>query len=70
MNLLSAISPEDAKDLTTFSFSKGSQLHLILPLVFFGLALTMIFGWEYYKEWKRRRRMRRYWASKSNQAER
>jgi hypothetical protein len=29
----------------------------------------MIFGWEYFREWKRKRRMRRYWADKSSRAQ-
>jgi hypothetical protein len=70
MNLLAAISAEDAKDLSSFAFNKGSRLHLILPLIFFGVAVVVIFGWEYYRDWKRRKRMRRYWEAKSAQTQR
>jgi hypothetical protein len=66
MQLFSAIAVDEVGDLTKFTFSKGPRLHLMLPLIFFALALTLIFGWEYYREWKRKRRMRRYWAVKSS----
>ncbi len=62
--LFGALSLEEAKELS-FNFSRGPRLHIILPLIFFGLVLVVIFGWEYYREWKRKRRMRRYWASKN-----
>jgi len=64
MHLFSAISVDEARDLSSFSFARGSRLHLLLPLIFFALTVTLIFGWEYYREWKRKRRMRRYWAGK------
>jgi hypothetical protein len=64
MQLLSVISIEDAKELSTFTFTKGPKLHILLPLLFFALALTLLFSWEYYKEWKRKRRMRRYWTNR------
>jgi hypothetical protein len=68
MNLLSTISLDEAKALSSFSFSKGSRLHLLLPLLFFAIVFSVIFGRMYYQEWKIKRRMRRYWESKSTQA--
>lgn len=65
MQLLGALSVDEAADLTSFSFTRGPRLHILLPLLFFAVALIVIFGWEYYREWKRKRRMRRYWAAKN-----
>jgi len=69
MQLFGVISVEDAKELSTFTFAKGPKLHILLPLIFFGLALTLLFGWEYYKEWRRKRRMWRYWTGKPGAAQ-
>jgi hypothetical protein len=64
MQLLGAISIDEVNDLSVFTFSRGNRPHLLLPLVFFALVLVVIFGWEYYREWKKRRRLRRYWTGK------
>ena len=65
MQLFGALSVDEAVDLTSFSFARGPRLHILLPLLFFAAVLIVIFGWEYYREWKRKRRMRRYWAAKN-----
>jgi len=65
MQILSTISVEEAKELSTFKFSHGSRLHLLLPVAFLTLALMVLFGLEYCKDWKRKRRMNRYWQEKS-----
>ena len=66
MQLLAAISFEQAKELSKFNFDRGSRLHILLPALFFGMALTIIIGREYYKEWRRKRRLRRYWDGKGS----
>ena len=68
MQMLSTISVEEAKSLSVFKFSHGSRLHVLLPAAFFALALTLLIGLEYYKDWKRKRRMNRYWQEKSRRA--
>jgi hypothetical protein len=68
MQMLSAITVEEAKEHSVFKFSHGSRLHVLLPAAFFALALTLLLGLEYYKDWKRKRRMNRYWQEKSGRA--
>ena len=68
MQMLSAITVEEAKERSGFKFTHGSRLHVLLPAAFFALALTMLLGLEYYKDWKRKRRMNRYWQEKSERA--
>jgi hypothetical protein len=63
--IVSTITVEEARDLAKFKFASGSRMHLLLPAVFFALALMLLFGLEYYKDWKRKRRMNRYWQEKS-----
>jgi hypothetical protein len=68
MQMLSTISVEEAKAHSVFKFTHGSRLHVLLPAAFFALALTLLIGLEYYKDWKRKRRMNRYWQEKSRRA--
>lgn len=65
MQIISTISVDDARDLSTFKFSHTTRLHLIIPAVFFTLVLLVVLGFEYYKDWKRKRRLNRYWQNKS-----
>lgn len=65
MQIVSTISVEEAKDWSTLKFSPGSRAHLLLPAIFFALVLTVLFAFEYYKDWKRKRRLNRYWQEKS-----
>ena len=65
MQMLSTITVEEAKVYSSFEFSHGSRLHLLLPAAFFALVVTLLLGLEYYKDWKRKRRMNRYWQKKS-----
>ena len=68
MQMLSAITVEEAKQHSVFNFTHGSRLHVLLPAAFFALALGLLLGLEYYKDWKRKRRMNRYWQQKSGRA--
>ena len=68
MQMLSTISVEEAKAHSVFNFTHGSRLHVLLPAAFFALALTLLIGLEYYKDWKRKRRMNRYSQEKANRA--
>jgi len=68
MQMLSTISVEEAKAHSVFQFTHGSRLHLLLPAAFFVMAVTLLIGLEYYKDWKRKRRMNRYWHEKSARA--
>lgn len=65
MQIISTISVEEAPDLSNFRFTHGSRLHLAIPAAFFALVLVVLFGFEYYKDWKRKRRLNRYWQDKS-----
>ncbi len=65
MHFLSTITVEEAREYSVFKFSHGSRLHLLLPAAFIALALMTLLGLEYYKDWKRKRRMNRYWQEKS-----
>ncbi len=67
--LFGAFTSEEAREFSSFSLTRGPRLHIILPLIFFGLVVVVIFGWEYYREWKRKRRMRRYWTAKNPRLE-
>ena len=68
MQLLSTITVEEAKQWQTFKFTHGSRLHILLPAVFFALVLVLVFGLEYYKDWRRKRRLNRYWQQKSDRS--
>jgi hypothetical protein len=68
MPIFSTITVEEARELSTFKFSHPSRLHLLLPAAFLALALMLLFGLEYYKDWKRKRRMNRYWQEKSGRS--
>ena len=65
MQIISTISVDEGSDLSAFKFNNGSKLHLLLPAAFFTLALLVVFGFEYYKDWKRKRRLNRYWQGKT-----
>jgi len=64
MALPGAITTDQITDFSTFTFAKGPRWHLILPLVFFCFALATLLGWEYYHQWKQKRRLRRHFAAK------
>lgn len=66
MQIFSIISVEEARDLSNFRLTHGSRLHLAIPAAFFALVLVVLFGFEYYKDWKRKRRLNRYWQNKSS----
>lgn len=66
--MLSTISVEEAKAHSVFKFTHGSRLHLLLPAAFIAMAVTLLIGLEYYKDWKRKRRMNRYWQERSGRA--
>ena len=68
MQILSTITVEEAREHSTFKFSHGSRLHVLLPAAFLALAVALLVGLEYYKDWKRKRRMNRYWQEKSGRA--
>ncbi len=68
MHLFGAVSADQAKDLANFHFTRGSRLHLLLPMAFFALAVTVIFGWEYYKDWRMKRIMKRFASGKAKRA--
>jgi hypothetical protein len=65
MQIFSTITVEEAREVSPIKFPHGSRLHLLLPAAFFALTLFGLLGFEYYKDWKRKRRMNRYWQEKS-----
>lgn len=67
MQIISIISVEQPGDWwSNFKFTHSSRLHLAIPAAFFALVLVVVFAFEYYKDWKRKRRLNRYWQNKSD----
>jgi hypothetical protein len=64
MQFFSAVTLEEARELSKFKFEKGSNMKLMLPMLVIGIALVLYFGWDYYRDWRMKRRFRRYWQGK------
>ena len=62
MRILASVGIEEVPDVSLFKVGQGSGLRLLLPIGFIAIILLALFGLEYYKDWKRKRRMNRIWA--------
>jgi hypothetical protein len=61
MQMFATLSLDEVQQTPPFKFDHGSDLRVLLPLVFFGVAFFAFFGYEFYKDWKRKRRLNRLW---------
>ena len=61
MQFVGSISIDEFQDPSRFKSGHDSGLHLVLPVGFITLVILTLFTLEYYKEWKRRRRLNRFW---------
>jgi len=64
MHVLTSLSYEELREMTTPRFTLGSHTRAFIPMVVISLLLTSYFVWAYYKDWQMKRKFRRYWEGK------
>ena len=57
MQILGSLSIDEVQDAPVFKFGHESQSRVLLPLALLVIAVLAFFVYEFYKDWKRKRRM-------------